>query len=195
MVGSGTRDCSSHIGNIKSNGPRTGDCLLSQVSQHPTGVTTSIPSITTSKTRPSTALPNNCTIAKSCHHPTATMSSHQTDIKDFAYPPNNTLNAPNAPNAPDDPPAAPADQAWEVEALEDEKCGHDRAGRLKKFYLVRWAGTWPEDQKRSWEIQADISDDLIDEFNERKAEKKEKEAREAEEKDRRRDPDYHPSRE
>lgn len=117
----------------------------------------------------------------------------------IAYSQTNPNHTPNTPESPSNPPSASSESesesdVYQAEALEASKLGYNHAGKLRKFYLVRWAGSWPEGQKRTWEEKADISDDLIDEFEESEAEKKEEQRKEADERARRRDPDYRPGR-
>ncbi|KAK5634134.1 hypothetical protein RRF57_009848 [Xylaria bambusicola] len=62
------------------------------------------------------------------------------------------------------------DQEWEVKRLEGDKI-EVTDGKLVRYYKVRWAGEWPEDQNPTWEPEENIPHPLVRKYLKKKAAK------------------------
>ncbi|KZZ90482.1 Chromo domain-like protein [Moelleriella libera RCEF 2490] len=60
------------------------------------------------------------------------------------------------------PPAADRGEAsWEVDRLENLASYEVQGRGIVRYFLVRWAGKWPPDQKTTWEPEENIPKDLV----------------------------------
>ncbi|KAJ9164747.1 hypothetical protein NKR19_g1012 [Coniochaeta hoffmannii] len=57
-----------------------------------------------------------------------------------------------------------AEQEWKVKRLEADKYDYDDGGNLVRYFKVLWDGDWPAWQNPSWEPEANVSEDLKEEY-------------------------------
>ena len=108
-----------------------------------------IPSRASSSTQPQVSTPN---------------TKHRSAAADGPQQPPSTQRRSSAKNRKTPKREEDEEQEWKVKRLEADKYDYDAGGNLVRYFRVLWEGDWPAWQNPSWEPEANISEDLKEEY-------------------------------